>query len=184
MSGRRLRSAASSPPEPAPGPASSPACPTSSAFSALRAGTRRTRSLVIEFDVDDQSPEDLAAGLERLRDVAGVRDVISFQGIGKKGRWIQSVRIMADPARREPIVAAVFEETTTLGLRIRQEERAVLPRRAVIVEDGGREVRVKIAERAEPAYRQGGGRRCGGQGERRRRSCGAAPFGGGEGASL
>ena len=64
-------------------------------------------------------PEDLAVGLDRLRGVAGVRDVISFQGIGKKGRWVQSVRIMADPARREPIVAAAFEETTTLGMRIR-----------------------------------------------------------------
>jgi uncharacterized protein (TIGR00299 family) protein len=103
--------------------------------------------LVIEFDIDDQSPEDLAAGLGRLREVAGVRDLISFQGIGKKGRWIQSIRIMADPARREPVIAAVFDETTTLGLRIRQEERAVLSRRTVIVEDAGREVHVKIAER-------------------------------------
>jgi uncharacterized protein (DUF111 family) len=104
--------------------------------------------LVIEFDVDDQSPEDLAAGLECLRDLAGVRDVISFQGIGKKGRWIQSIRIMADPHRRESVVAAVFEETTTLGLRFRREERAVLQRHAVVVEDGGGAVRVKVAERA------------------------------------
>jgi hypothetical protein len=103
--------------------------------------------LVIEFDVDDQSSEDLATGLERLRETAGVRDVVSFQGLGKKGRWVQSIRVMADPARREAIVAAVFEETTTLGLRLRQEERAILSRRSLVVMDEEGEVRVKIAER-------------------------------------
>jgi uncharacterized protein (DUF111 family) len=103
--------------------------------------------LVIEFDVDDQSPEDLAAGLDRLRDLPGVRDVVSFQGIGKKGRWTQSIRILGDPRRREPIIATVFDETTTLGLRIRQEERAVLERRAAVVDAGGAAVRVKLADR-------------------------------------
>ena len=97
--------------------------------------------------MDDQSPEELAAGLDRLRGVSGVRDVTIFQGIGKKGRWVQSVRVMADPARRQAVVDAVFEETTTLGLRLRQEERAILQRRTVVVEDRGRPVRVKVAER-------------------------------------
>jgi uncharacterized protein (TIGR00299 family) protein len=104
--------------------------------------------LVIEFDIDDQSLEELASGLDRLRGLAGVRDVTSFAGVGKKGRFVQSVRIMADPKEREAVVSAVFEQTSTLGLRLREEERAVLRRRTVVVEERGRSVRVKVAERA------------------------------------
>jgi len=103
--------------------------------------------LVIEFDIDDQSPEALAAGLDRLRLVPGIRDVAVFQGIGKKGRWLQAVRLLADPACRDAAVAAVFAETTTLGMRLRREERAVLARRTVAVEAEGGPVRVKLAER-------------------------------------
>ncbi|HUH83462.1 MAG TPA: LarC family nickel insertion protein [Stellaceae bacterium] len=103
--------------------------------------------LVIEFDIDDQSPEELATGLDRLRLVSGVRDVATFAGIGKKGRWLQAVRVMADPAHRDAVVAAVFEETSTLGLRLRREERAVLARQTVVVEDESGPLRVKVAER-------------------------------------
>ena len=62
---------------------------------------------MIEFDIDDQSPEELATGLDRLRRVAGVRDVATFSGIGKKGRWLQAVRVMADPVHRDAVVGAV-----------------------------------------------------------------------------
>ena len=103
--------------------------------------------LVIEFDIDDQSPEDLATGLDNLRGMPGVRDVATFAGIGKKGRLLQAVRVMADPALRDAVVAAVFEETTTLGLRLRREQRAVLARRTVVVDDESGPVRVKLADR-------------------------------------
>jgi pyridinium-3,5-bisthiocarboxylic acid mononucleotide nickel chelatase len=111
------------------------------------------RVLVIEFDIDDQSPEDLATGLEQLRAMPGVRDVVTFAGIGKKGRWLQAVRVMADPAHRDRVVGAVFEETATLGLRLRHEERAVLARQTVVVEDENGPVRVKLADR--PGRRTG-----------------------------
>jgi pyridinium-3,5-bisthiocarboxylic acid mononucleotide nickel chelatase len=109
--------------------------------------------LVIEFDIDDQSPEELATGLDRLRLVPGVRDVATFQGLGKKGRWLQAVRVMADPAHRDAVVVAVFEETATLGVRLRREERMVLARHTVVVDDDHGSIRVKIAER--PGRRTG-----------------------------
>lgn len=109
--------------------------------------------LVIEFDIDDQSPEDLATGLDRLRAMPGVRDVATFAGIGKKGRWLQAVRLIADPAHRDAVVSAIFEETATLGLRLRHEARAVLARRTVVVEDESGPVRVKLADR--PGRRTG-----------------------------
>lgn len=88
---------------------------------------------VIEFEVDDQSPEDLAVGLDRLRGVEGVRDVVQSPVLGKKGRVAISVRVIAAAGARDAAVAACFHETTTIGLRIALQERAALPRR----QDGG-----------------------------------------------
>jgi pyridinium-3,5-bisthiocarboxylic acid mononucleotide nickel chelatase len=105
--------------------------------------------LVIEFDIDDQSPEDLARGLDRLRSLEAVRDVVLFQGIGKKGRPLQSVRLLADAAGRDTVLDAVFRETTTIGLRLRDEQRVILPRRLVTVSAGDRRVRVKLAQRPD-----------------------------------
>jgi len=105
--------------------------------------------LVIEFEVDDQSPEETAIALDHLRAVVGVRDVATFQGLGKKGRWLQSVRILADPWHSEAVAAAIFLETTTLGLRLREEKRLTLSRREVIVDEEAGSVRVKVADRPD-----------------------------------
>jgi pyridinium-3,5-bisthiocarboxylic acid mononucleotide nickel chelatase len=115
---------------------------------ALSAITQSAESiLVVEFDVDDQSPEETAIALDNLRAVAGVRDVATFQGLGKKGRWLQAVRVMAEPAARDAVVEAIFSETTTLGLRLREESRVTLPRREVVVDSETGPTRVKLAER-------------------------------------
>jgi hypothetical protein len=103
--------------------------------------------LVMEFDIDDQSPEETAVALDNLRAVAGIRDVATFQGLGKKGRWLQAVRILAEPTEREAVIDAIFSETTTLGLRMRQESRMTLRRREVVVEGDAGRTRVKVAER-------------------------------------
>jgi uncharacterized protein (TIGR00299 family) protein len=117
---------------------------------AFTASDRPTDSLlVIEFDVDDQSPEDLARGLDRLRGLDAVRDVVLFQGIGKKGRPLHSVRLLADAEGRETVLDAIFRETTTIGLRLREEHRVILPRRLVTVSAGERRVRVKLAQRPD-----------------------------------
>ncbi|MCC7045532.1 MAG: LarC family nickel insertion protein [Alphaproteobacteria bacterium] len=83
---------------------------------------------VIEFEVDDQAPEDLAVGLDRLRGLRGVRDVLQESVLGKKGRLAAHVRIQCAPERRDAVIAACFEETTTIGLRYTSAQRAVLPR--------------------------------------------------------
>lgn len=98
---------------------------------------------VLRFDIDDQTGEDLALALDRLREAAGVIDVTQVPAIGKKGRMAAQVRLLATPDRAEAVADAVFRETTTLGLRIAREERRVLPR-DVATADG---VRVKRARR-------------------------------------
>ncbi len=112
------------------------------------AGLVADRVAVLSFDIDDQSPEDLAIGLDRLRTIPGVLSVSSVMTAGKKGRLAFRIEILAKPPRLEAVVLACFNETTTLGLRWRVEDRWTLARRAVQVataEHGS--APVKIAQR-------------------------------------
>lgn len=85
--------------------------------------------VTIAFEVDDQTPEDLAAGLDRLRAVPGVRDVVQSPVLGKKNRLATRVQLVVATAARDAAIAACFTETTTIGLRVAEERRAVLTRR-------------------------------------------------------
>lgn len=96
------------------------------------------------FEVDDQTPEDLAVGLERLRAERGVIDVVQGTVTGKHGRQAAAIRVLATPAASEAVAAACFRETTTLGVRVERAERRVLAREAHTSADG---TRVKWARR-------------------------------------
>ncbi len=113
------------------------------------AGPRLTNGdvAIIEFEVDDQSAEDLALALDRLRAANGVYDVLQTPTFGKKGRMFTSIRILTDPVVVDEVTSICFEETTTIGLRYRSERRRMLSREPGIVKVGEREVRVKIARR-------------------------------------
>jgi uncharacterized protein (TIGR00299 family) protein len=102
---------------------------------------------VIEFEVDDQSGEDLAMGLDRLRMRDDVLDVVQMPVFGKKGRMMVHVRLLARADALDAVVAACFSETATIGLRHALVAGRALPRRAATVAVEGRDVRVKLAER-------------------------------------
>jgi uncharacterized protein (TIGR00299 family) protein len=97
----------------------------------------------LSFEIDDQSPEDLAIGLERVRETQGVVDVIQLPVFGKKNRMSTSIRVLCATDAEDRVVTACFSETTTLGVRIERIERALLRRQESVV-DG---VRVKRALR-------------------------------------
>ncbi|MEM9168086.1 MAG: LarC family nickel insertion protein [Pseudomonadota bacterium] len=99
----------------------------------------------VDFDIDDQSAEDLALALDKVRAIDGVIDVAQSAYIGKKGRMLTSVRILSAPGSLETLIAACFSETTTLGVRWSPRRRAVLRREHRTTPSGRR---VKIAERA------------------------------------
>ena len=107
----------------------------------------RERIAVCEFEVDDQTGEDLALALDRLRALDGVLDVSSHAMIGKKGRLATHVRLLARIAVVEGAIDACFHETTTLGVRWHEVSRAVLSRTSATVTADGRTVRVKSANR-------------------------------------
>lgn len=96
-----------------------------------RASTQAEVVAVLRFDIDDQTAEDLAFALDRLRAVSGVIDVTQATAIGKKGRMTAQIRLLAKPDQVETVTDHVFGETTTLGLCIDRTERRVLAREHV-----------------------------------------------------
>ncbi|WP_312841675.1 LarC family nickel insertion protein [Sinorhizobium psoraleae] len=99
---------------------------------------------IIQFEIDDQTGEELAVALDQLRAVEGVIDVTQTPTFGKKGRMMAAIQVLTRPEAVEAITAHCFRQTTTLGLRRRVETRVILPRQAVKTENG---VRVKVADR-------------------------------------
>jgi len=101
----------------------------------------------IAFEVDDQTPEDLAVALDHLRAHPSVLDLLQTPAFGKKGRVTAHIQILAEPEQVNSVFEACFRETATLGLRWQVLDRRILPRSQATVEVGGRSIRVKVAER-------------------------------------
>lgn len=102
---------------------------------------------VIEFEVDDQTGEDLATGLERLRAHPAVLDVVQSGVYGKKGRMMVKVQVLARPEPLDAVIDACFRETTTIGLRHHAVHGVGLERHMETVRVRGQDVRVKVVNR-------------------------------------
>ncbi|MDX2343002.1 MAG: LarC family nickel insertion protein [Acidimicrobiia bacterium] len=100
--------------------------------------------VVVEFMVDDQTPEDLAIALDNIRDCPDVLEAVQTPAYGKKGRLGHAIQVLATAAALDPVAQACFEQTTTIGLRYRVESRKVLSRREG---PSGEGVSVKVVER-------------------------------------
>jgi uncharacterized protein (TIGR00299 family) protein len=98
---------------------------------------------VIQFEIDDQSGEDLAAALDHIRASVGVIDVTQAMAMGKKGRMMAAIQVLVVPEHVDDAIAACFRQTTTLGLRTRVEARTILTREEV----NAHGLSVKVAER-------------------------------------
>jgi uncharacterized protein (TIGR00299 family) protein len=111
-------------------------------------GPRWDRVLVLETNLDDLPPEHFDHLLERLLE-AGALDVSLQNVLTKKNRPGFLVRVLARPADREPLAALLFSESTTLGVRIAEWDRVVLPRESRKVETPFGRIRVKVARRPD-----------------------------------
>jgi uncharacterized protein (TIGR00299 family) protein len=119
---------------------------------ATAGGRADDRVAVLAFEIDDQSPEELALGLDALRAAEGVLDVVQLPAFAKKGRLGTQVQVLARPERLDAVIGRCFAETTTIGLRWRIEARAVLARETVSVATPEGALGVKLVTRP------GGGR--------------------------
>jgi len=102
---------------------------------------------VIEANVDDMSPQLYGYLVERAL-AAGALDITCSSIQMKKNRPGLEIGILCAPERAEALAELLFEETTTIGLRIHEVGRQVLEREMVNVETPYGTVRVKIAKRA------------------------------------
>jgi uncharacterized protein (TIGR00299 family) protein len=116
-------------------------------FEAPLASLPGERLIELAFEVDDQTPEDLAQALDRLRALEGVLNVLTVPAVGKAGRLTNGVRLLLRPEQLQFLIDACFRETTTIGLRWHVVDRAKLPRRAMEIEVAGRRLEVKVVER-------------------------------------
>ena len=98
---------------------------------------------VLETVVDDMNPELLALLTpEMLR--AGALDVIVTPVLGKKGRMAQHVTVLARPDSAGPLASLLFTHSTTLGIRVHEEQRWVLKREIRHVNTHWGRVSVKV----------------------------------------
>tara|TARA_B100002003_G_scaffold230919_1_gene241479 strand:+ start:58 stop:1011 length:954 start_codon:yes stop_codon:yes gene_type:complete len=104
---------------------------------------------VIAFDVDDQSPEDLALALDRLRTLDAVLDVTQSYVTGKGGRLAARIQVLSWPEACEAVATACFAETATIGLRWTIQNRLLLPRREMVMDGEGGAFRAKIVVRPD-----------------------------------
>jgi len=98
---------------------------------------------IIETTIDDATPELLSYVADRLL-AAGASDVLRTPVLMKKGRSGTQLTILCSPNRAPELQQIVFLESTTLGLRYREEEKFILERAIVSVETPWGSVRIKL----------------------------------------
>jgi uncharacterized protein (DUF111 family) len=112
---------------------------------------------VLETAVDDENPQFMAALLPRLLTL-GALDAMLAPVTMKKGRSGLWLTVICEPADARRLAETVLAETSTLGVRLREEQRIELPRHTLEVQTEFGPVLVKVAtlpgggERATPEY--------------------------------
>ena len=82
---------------------------------------------ILETNVDDVSGEILGNLIEKIME-KGAKDISIYHGITKKGRPTNLVSIICSDENVEKIVDTLVLETGTLGIRISESNRFIVPR--------------------------------------------------------
>lgn len=118
---------------------------------------RIERVMQIETNLDDLNPQAYEHVMERLFDV-GAMDVALIPVVMKKSRPGVVLSCLAGQGQIDAILEILFQETSTLGVRLQEMTRHVLPRHVVSVTIHGGLVRLKVADigagwtKASPEY--------------------------------
>jgi uncharacterized protein (TIGR00299 family) protein len=122
-----------------------------------RSGMQRETIAVVAADLDDMTPEYLAAVAERAR-VEGALDAVLVPVVMKKGRQGTRIEILCTPVDAERFEALLLRETSTIGVRRTEASRSVLTREERTVQVLDHAVRVKVVtlptgeRRAKPEF--------------------------------
>jgi hypothetical protein len=99
---------------------------------------------LIEAAIDDSSPQVLAAFMDRAL-ARGALDVSLTPIVMKKNRLATKLTVLAEAAALEDLIALIFRETSSIGLRHFPVERRALEREVRTIRVLGKPVRVKVA---------------------------------------
>ena len=89
--------------------------------------SRKDLVKILETNIDDVSGEILGHLIEKIMD-KGAKDVSIYPGITKKGRPPNLVCVIFDESIVETIIDTLVLETGTLGIRISDSNRIIVPR--------------------------------------------------------
>jgi uncharacterized protein (TIGR00299 family) protein len=102
------------------------------------------RIVVLEANLDDLNPQVFGYVMERAL-AEGALDVFAVPVQMKKNRPGMLLTVLSPPEQEERLTKLIFSETTTLGVRRREEYRQRLARRHVTVGTRWGDVRLKVA---------------------------------------
>ena len=111
----------------------------------------------LESNIDDATGEALGYAMDKLLK-AGARDVHFFPVFMKKNRPGYQLNVICEEKQIDTMQRIIFEETTTIGIRILRMERSVLAREIKKLQTSVGEVRIKVCTmpdgslRAYPEY--------------------------------
>lgn len=108
--------------------------------------------IVLSFDVDDMSGEEIGLAADRLRALQGVLDLSIGNRQGKKGRPVIDFRLLIAPEALEVVSRACFVETSTIGMRWHREQRYCLERSHESLLFEGRTLRRKRVVRPDGSF--------------------------------
>jgi pyridinium-3,5-bisthiocarboxylic acid mononucleotide nickel chelatase len=106
-------------------------------------GARTETVTVLETALDDLSPQVLAWVAESAL-AAGALDVMLTPVVMKKGRAGTLLTVLCEPEDAQALERLILRETSTLGVRVRQDQRRSLERHHVAVSTAYGEIRMKV----------------------------------------
>ncbi len=120
--------------------------------------THSERIIQLQTNLDDMNPQLYEGIMDRLFQT-GALDVTLTPAIMKRSRPGTILSVVAFPQDLRALTSVLFSETSTLGIRIQELGRAVLPRTFQTIRMLGGSVRMKIADlgngqtKVTPEYR-------------------------------
>jgi pyridinium-3,5-bisthiocarboxylic acid mononucleotide nickel chelatase len=102
------------------------------------------RVYLIEATIDDANPQILAVFIDRALEL-GALDATLTPIIMKKNRLATKLTVVAELAKLDRLITAIFEETTSIGVRYFPVERRAMERTIETVRVLGESVRIKTA---------------------------------------
>ena len=100
---------------------------------------------IIETNIDDMNPEIYPHVIDRLME-SGALDAYITNIIMKKGRPAIKLSVLASQKDTERLSNIIFDETTSIGIRIFSAERKILTREIKEVKTKYGKIRVKISK--------------------------------------